>query len=1001
MAVYKINKTSQIVGEYLAAFLAIAVFGVGVGVMLIPDESSTAFISLRDQNISDAIYRYEKLIEKEGYQVRYVDALSRAYTLKGDVRKALTLVEAFVRLNPDRPDALRQLATMYQMTQQRAARIAILEKLAALEETPETLIELLNYYQLMGDTQNQARLSTQLYTRYPELMSEPPIRLSKILAGQGDLKKAADILIQDYAKRSESYSQNEIIFLVELLLNIGHTHEAEKITQEQFSDKKSKSLNPSFALALAGLFTDRNFVDYAYSLIAPLAQKTQQPKLLAEEVRLQVLLEQNRTILDNERALFQALDKNKKPHPDIVAAFLSAAVARVDIPSILRLLKVNTTILTKTHWTQIAEVAAQNGRPEQVREMLAYYLAQNPEGHEDFPALALGLNTAQNSADALKKLMSRHQKGLLDTQERLSLARILTLSQQNEAAVEVIGVFNKNTVFSNGDYLPLVNIYLLTNSAKLGLELFNNINASPYKKPSAFHVAHKLLQVAVDRKELANVIAWLKAEPFDTRLQQMSRDLYFVSLDNNLDEMAYEVANFMYDQQTSEEHAQMLLWSALQIGKEKAALLKVDEKYLELPSFETINVVLLARKASTDKSAAKKLAALVRTIVNDPLRTDVRKQEVLFLLIENKQHSMALPYLKEIAFKEKSSAWLFAYIEAAAKAGKTSEAASLLSKNYSKLALTEEEKTNFAFYFLEGGATKEALTLFKLTAAEYGPRSTAAENLVYLWSISPDQADLQWLYKQAQVASENDVSLWLGYMLDLEAYERVMTLIDSRYGAKIPDNILKHRLVAGLESSENIDKIAAQLKGYISRTSDAAELSDLGLRLIQAGKIDYAVLAFERALELDPHNIDISITAAQAMLGQSRYTYAQRILEPLVNHPQHGEKLGWRGRIVYGLALNGMGRRQEAGAPLKKGLEAFPEAEKLSEANGGLYAQALFREGERKQAIKHYEKLLSLYPNVLALETDYAALLLEDGQLAKAQKILDKTGKIRVNNNKK
>lgn len=1000
MAIYKTNKTSKALGEYLVSFLAIAAFGIGVAYILVPDESDTAFVSLRDQNISDAIYRYEKLIEKEGYQVRYVDALSRAYTLKGEVRKAVALVEEYVRRNPERIDAIKQLASMYAVTQQRAARIAMLEKLAKLEESPEPLMELLAYYQLTGDTENQARISTQLYSLYPEMMAEPPVRLSKILAGQGDLQKAADILVFDYENRPQSYSNNEIVFLVELLLNVGRTEKAQNITEAQFK-RKSNPLKATDAVTLAGLFTDRNFIEYAYSLVEPMAEKTQEPLLLAEKVRLQVLLEQNRAVIENERALLASLGRNEKLNPNIVSAFIGAAVARADIPSIIRLLEINSTVLTKTTWVQIAEVAAQNGRPEQVRELLRHYMEQNPEGINDFPALALSLNTAQNSDDAYKKLMAMHRNGELDTQERISLARIFTLSGRNDAAVDVVKVFNKNTVFANGDYLPLVNIYLLTDSANLGLKLFNSINASPYKKPSAFHVAHKLIEVANDRKELPKVLAWLESQPYDTRLQQMSRDLYFVALDNNLDDLAYGVASFMYEKQVSEETAQMLLWSALQVGKEDQALAKVDEAYLELPSFETINVVLLARKAQTDKTAARKLEALVKKIVNDPTVTDIRKQEVLALLIENKQHRIALPYLKDLALREQSSVWLFAYVEAASKAGQTSEAANMLRQNYRQLNLTEEEKTNFGFYFLEGGATKEALELFKLTAAEYGPQSIAAENLIFLWTTSPDRAEPDWLYNQAIVAPSKDVPLWLGYMLDLTAYKQIIGVVDSRYGSNIPDNILMYRLVAGLETGEDTSKIDAQLKGYIARSENVVELSDLGLRLVQADKIDYAIMAFERALVLEPNNVEVSVTAAQAMLNQSRYTRAQRILEPLVKNPEHKAKLGWRGHVVYGLALSGMGRRQEAGEPLQKGLKEFPEEEKLSQDNGGLYAQALFREGERKEAIKHYEKLLRLYPNVLALETDYAALLLEDGQLDKAQKVLDKTGKVQTRNNKK
>ena len=62
-----------------------------------------------------------------------------------------------------------------------------------------------------------------------------------------------------------------------------------------------------------------------------MAEKTKEPLLLAEKVRLQVLLEQNRAVIENERALLASLGRNEKLNPNIVSAFIGAAVARADI----------------------------------------------------------------------------------------------------------------------------------------------------------------------------------------------------------------------------------------------------------------------------------------------------------------------------------------------------------------------------------------------------------------------------------------------------------------------------------------------------------------------------------------------------------------------------------------------------------------------------------------------------------------------------------------------
>lgn len=998
---FNTQKSSLPISQLLLVFMAISAVGIGVGYFLVPTDSDNAYILLKDNYVSNAIEKYEKLIDEQGFKVQYVDALSRAYVAQGEVRKAAALIEEYNRRVPGRPDALRRLADIYLTSQQRGAYIATLEKMVALEPTPQALAELLEYYTLRGDVKNQTRITEKLYQEYPQLMAGPPVRLAKLMASQGALEGATNVLLKAYQQEEgpqgrANFTQADIMFLAGLLARTGNYEELRNLMAQTVKGHPKGEVNTPLAIQLSQLLSTNNEPEFALQQMLIAYEKTSDPRIEVEIVNLEVLLDQGRTVFDRQQQFMQSDAQQKTVNPDLITAFLNAALQRLDMPSIVRLTRINPADVLESTWLQIAEVAATNGTTTETEALLNNYALSQP-AKNTVAAYALMLALPDKNPAATAKIMQLHQQEELSPQQRIGLARIFYFTSQPEASLKMVQPFNTKTIFADGDYLPLANVYLLNQQTALGLNLFGRIDATPYRKPSQFHVARLLLEVASQKTKPADVVAWLKAQPQGVYLDQLSRDLYFVAYNNQLFDLAYAVADFMYTSKPNVERAQMLMQSALRVGQGEAVMARIDKSYLDLPEFELIKLTLLARQAQSSRAAKGELQDLVRRIMNNPESTDVRKLDALDILIQNKQEQIALPYLRERALAEKTSTWLFAYLDAAGKTGNLGDVAQLIEQNYATLSLTEEEKNNFAFYFLENGQPEEARKLFKQIITEYGPQSAAAESLAYLWSVNPELTDKPWQYKQAMASREQQFTGWLQFMQSTQSYAEVSKAIAQRYGRNIPDNVLPYDFTAKAWQKEGGPQLRKDIQAYVNRQTDSEKLNTFGLGLVEANRVDLALIVFERMVELDPNNVDLRVTAAQAMLNRANYTGAAAMLKPV----KDDAGLGWRGRVVYGLALNGRGYTQEAQPYLDNAAQSFPEGDKETVESGGLYAQVLFREGARHKALNHYEKLIEKHPDVLELQTDYAAMLLEDNQAAKAQKVLRRTGKLNTNKKNK
>ena len=187
--------------------------------------------------------------------------------------------------------------------------------------------------------------------------------------------------------------------------------------------------------------------------------------------------------------------------------------------------------------------------------------------------------------------------------------------------------------------------------------------------------------------------------------------------------------------------------------------------------------------------------------------------------------------------------------------------------------------------------------------------------------------------------------------------------------------------------------------------------NNLGTLLLQRGRVDDAIVHFQKALVIEPNAADVHSNLGSALLGQGRvdaaaaqFREALRIQpDSALAHNNLGNALAQQGhqdeaighfqkavefqpglasaRYNLGGALLSAGRVDEAIDQLQKALELQPE---LAEARMNL-GNALLAKGQVDEAIAHLRKAVALQPTLTAGHHNLGHALLQAAQLDEAR----------------
>ncbi|HEV2839709.1 MAG TPA: tetratricopeptide repeat protein [Chthoniobacterales bacterium] len=196
--------------------------------------------------------------------------------------------------------------------------------------------------------------------------------------------------------------------------------------------------------------------------------------------------------------------------------------------------------------------------------------------------------------------------------------------------------------------------------------------------------------------------------------------------------------------------------------------------------------------------------------------------------------------------------------------------------------------------------------------------------------------------------------------------------------AKNPESWMAHNNIAiSLLGKGKVEEAVVHYNKALELDPNYSEAHfNLGNALLRLGRVDEAIAHYEKALETNPNNIPAHYNLA-GVLAQSGRTDAaidryNKILEKDPNHAAAHNNLG--------AALARAGRVNEAMAHYLKALELNPSN---GEAHYN-FGNTLLQAGRVGEAMTHYDKALELNPNNAAAHNKLASILRQMGRTDEA-----------------
>jgi len=229
------------------------------------------------------------------------------------------------------------------------------------------------------------------------------------------------------------------------------------------------------------------------------------------------------------------------------------------------------------------------------------------------------------------------------------------------------------------------------------------------------------------------------------------------------------------------------------------------------------------------------------------------------------------------------------------------------------------------------------------------------------------------------------VALKLGLLLVLGTlswqrawtYENLETLWTDTV-AQNPNCWLGHNNLGDVLSKKGrVDEAMVQYQKALEiDPNDAQAYSNLGAALFQKGQVDEAIEEYQKALKIDPDLAQAHNNLGNALLSRGRVDEAiahyQKALEINPNIAQAHYDLG--------LALFRKGQVDEAMVQFQKTLEINPN---IVQAHNNL-GNALAQKGQVDEAIAQYQKALEINPNYVQAHNNLGNALAQKGQVNEA-----------------
>ena len=755
--------------------MALVGAGIAASLAVIPRDRELALMYLKGLDYESAQSALEQRLNSGDLSVGVVIPLTRVYLEIGEFEEAVKLMERFAAANPEEAEVKEELAQLYKQASRVYDYLGILADLARVRPTEKILRELADHYSNHGEIEKQVEVLRIFVERFKARLDDW-IDLAQIEADLGNFEAASGALYELNRRFKVPRTQRTVEFYISVLARTGREAEAFEMATAWLDEAKTGSATLGIVRQFIGAAKDGQALVILDRMNPTLAED---PVLFAERIRLELRVGRRDVVFQRLRTAYDAGRLPSEFDDDLI----DLALERNLVPMALALaLKGPPMRLPDWQLSSLVGMTPADKAGEVAKWIMAApeFLERRPvlaasvlKTVGDLPrALAMAEKALANQADLsadqiLGLLLILADLGRVDAARRQLVSLVDRFGWEETIALDIANAMIRVGQAEEGwrriqvarerqrQRSPALDAAWALLSAATGradqvVEWLEAAQASQLDaailaqladlaeingQPKLALVAARRLVAIKDSEEtrlqLANALASLgrheealvEVRPLRANSPAAER-LYVMSLSalakRGSGEARSELAEFWRQKlarpDLEAETLAVLVYTLLDKGFGAETMPAIFWLAARVPEAWYAAAAEEAKKARRQAEAKTFFAEQLK---RQDLSAEAREQ-ALFALNEVGGAIEALPEIARLARSDATDRWLYAYIEAAKKAGRKPELLAFLSGELKRADLSKERQEARLYALLDLAGTEAALPELKRFAEAHG-----------------------------------------------------------------------------------------------------------------------------------------------------------------------------------------------------------------------------------------------------------------------------------------
>ncbi len=958
--------------KYLIVVPLIVLLALLFGIFLLPNNEEIAYLHLKGGELKKAETLYRQELLTRGAKKSLIAGLATVHYRQGNINQAIETIQQLSSSDLNELSTIQQLNHYYRQSNNPIRLLQHLEQTVSTTKrnSPKTyqqmLREIARIHYLIGDEARYQHSLEQL-VRQTKASQQTYQALANQYAASGKRQQAIDILNQLQAQHPNAISYNNVLLLANLLIDTNQQSQAIQLATQRIQDNNS----PEETIGLTYLIYQKVTASAAQALIDQLPLRSQN---LTAIVSLQqnINFASDKDIEHYHRAKqqFEAGLASNTP----IRLLFAKSVQRHDYP-----LAIN--ILLNEAIEQFAETdisttlqAAANTLADEKAQTLNQRIIDALTAFSPLEATQLAY-LAQRPELARKLLQQVLMPDNAPFGKQLKLANLnLALEQDQPASLRQI---NPTTLTTE----QLTQYARIVKKAGETSLLVTTLNPSQHPQRADIHYQWLLALLVEKQPQIA--LDWLAAHktwPFD---EAQSTQLYNSAEQADLPAITVVLASQLVDK-FSGQHNQLLLANALLYNHQYSLAIATLEPLRDSShTMENHYLDALYQARGAGQAVNQPLVeALLKQLNHQQLDED-RQYRYLEDLVALGKAAKVLPRLAKKA-KSLNSRWQTLYRRAIIESGDKKKTVAYLKKYGGQSGLTDKQRRTTAYELLLQGEKQPAEQLFVSLAATQPADSRDMQQLLFLWGPRPTANAIEWLANRARKAKPKERSAWIQLLVDKQAVSQAVSLMEFFGADRSPQQPIFDLYLRTIIEQGNRFKLRQTLQTAIKTETDSNKLAQLGLIAEQQQLSQLAGASYQKVIEQQPKSVAALAFLSRLYVARNNHEKAKPLLQRYLKVKEGAEPHFWLAEIFDQDQLP-----KQANPHYEKSIALINSKNQPTLQELQIKATSLFKLNQQDKALALFDRLYQKNPNNSNIKADYVSLLMDLGQLTKAQSILE------------